>query len=64
MAPPPFTVAEIEELLLLVAEAVERCGDHLLPMFEMLEGELERAKRLDSPRNRARLIARMGAMEV
>lgn len=57
MASHNFTSDQIEEMLVVVANAVERCGEHHLPLFEMLEGELEQARQKGDVLARARRLA-------
>ncbi len=56
-----FSAAEVESMLVSVAKLIDVHGEALLPLFEMLETELEKAQRKDSSLARARRLARASA---
>ena len=61
MAEKTFTPDRIERLLLAVAKLIDARGDAYLPLFEMLERDLEKAQNKDSSLARARRLVQQAA---
>lgn len=57
MAGHNYSAAEIEEMLVVVARAVEVCGEQHLALFELLEQELEVAQQKGNVLARVRRLA-------
>lgn len=61
MSQTSFSASQIERMLITVARVIDAHGDAYVPLFEMLERELEAAQKKNSALDRARRLARSGS---
>lgn len=54
-----YTLEELEELLLVTAELVDRYGDKFLIYFEFMEGWIATEKRKQSATDRAKALVKL-----